>query len=154
MKDRHEELHLHKKWLIRTTDFLFHKNFKARCCPGNHAHARIEGQETSRTAYYPLHMVTSIMRHWMRVLVPLRHLRYLSACTDVHDNKFAYKDENWVRRAQPLQDPMKQLSCGDLQAFPVLPDSGVSQPLALLPDMLIEGNLLNEVNYKFHMMKM
>ena len=134
MMNRDNTMFLQKKWLIRTTDPRFHRLFRAKCCPGNHAHARIEGAETSRTAYYPLRMVVSIIRHWMRELVPLRHLHLLSACADVHDNEFAYEDENWVRRARPLQDPMKLSAVDGLQEFPCgQPDSEVSQPLALLP---------------------
>lgn len=87
MKNKDNTLFLQKKWLIRTTDERFHQNFGAKRCPKNHQDGRIEGAETSRSAYYPIRMVTSIVRHWLRELVPLRHLHYVSACTDVHDNE-------------------------------------------------------------------
>ena len=131
MMNRDNIMFLQKKWLIRTIDPRFHRLFRAKCCPGNHAHARIEGAETSRTAYYPLRMVVSIMRHGMRELVPLRHLHLLSACADLHDNEFAYEDENWLRRVQPIQDPFQLSAVDGFQEFSCgQPDSEVSQPLA------------------------
>ena len=85
MKNEDESMFVHKKWLVRTTDPRFHRAFRAKVCPGNHQHAAIEGRETSRSAYYPLKMVQSIIRHWLQELVPVRHLKFLSACTDVQD---------------------------------------------------------------------
>ena len=92
---------LHKKWLIRTNDEKFHQLFKSKVCTGNHQHAKIEGAETARTAYYPLNMVTAIVRHWLRELVPLRHIKYVTACHDLHFNEFEDEDSNWVRRQLP-----------------------------------------------------
>ena len=71
----------------------------------------------------------------MRELVPLRHLHLLSACADLYDNEFAYEDENWLRRVQPIQDPFQLSAVDGFQEFSYgQPDSEVSQPLALLPD--------------------
>ena len=96
MMDKDGKNFLHKKWLIKTTDELFHKNFRAKVCPRNHQHSLIQGLETSRSAYYPKRMVESIVRHWKRQLAPHRHLHLLSG-----DSKHApVEDENWERRCK------------------------------------------------------
>jgi hypothetical protein len=102
MMDSKNEFFLNKKWLVKTTDEIFWKNFRAKVCPRNHQHSLIQGLETSRTAYYPRRMVESIVRHWKRQLVPLRHLKLLISKTDVRCDE----DENWERRLHPavLQD--------------------------------------------------
>ncbi|OLQ12413.1 hypothetical protein AK812_SmicGene3637 [Symbiodinium microadriaticum] len=64
LRDRNEDLFVQKKWMIKTTDELFHQRFRSKVCPGNHRHAHIEGQETARTAYYPWKMVESITKFW------------------------------------------------------------------------------------------
>ena len=53
MMDKNETGYLHKRWMIKTTDELFWKNFRAKVCPKNHKHVLIQGLETSRSAYYP-----------------------------------------------------------------------------------------------------
>jgi ribonuclease HI len=108
LMDSKNEFFLHKKWLIKTTDELFWKNFRAKVCPRNHTHSLIQGLETSRTAYYPKRMVESIVRHWKRQLAPLRHLKLLTSSTDdVID-----EDENWERRLHPV---LPQHDCRALQ---------------------------------------
>ena len=102
------ERFLHKKWLIKTTDELFWKNFRAKVCPRNHTHSLIQGLETSRAAYYPKRMVESIVRHWKRQLAPLRHWKLLTSSTDDVDNE----DENWERRLHPV---LPQHDCRGLQ---------------------------------------
>ena len=94
----------------------------------------------------------------MRELVPLRHLHLLSACADLHDNEFAYEDENWLRRVQPIQDPFQLSAVDGFQEFSCgQPDSEVSQPLALLPDSVgrqrSKGGLSTELSHhpcEFH----
>ena len=98
MKEAHGDLFLHKKWMIKTTDELFHKNFRAKVCPKNHQHALIQGLETARSAYYPKRMVESIVRHWCRELAPLRHVKTLA--TDCVQP--CVEDENWQRRLNPI----------------------------------------------------
>ena len=96
MMDKDETGFVRKKWLIRTTDELFHKNFRAKTCPQNHQHVWIQGVETSRSAYYPRRMVEAITRHWRRELAPLRHLKKLK-----NGNNCFLEDENWERRMKP-----------------------------------------------------
>ena len=74
---------LHKRWTIKTTDEKFHQVYRAKVCPGNHEHCRIEGSDTSRTAYYPWKLVQSISRHWRDQLVPQRHLALLNRKDDL-----------------------------------------------------------------------
>ena len=101
VRDRNNDLFLHKRWLIKTTDELFHKNFRAKVCPKNHRRTLIEGIETSRSAYYPRRMVEAIVRHWKRELVPLRHLKYLTTGSSEADHEV----ENWMRRQKLLHEP-------------------------------------------------
>ena len=96
--DSKNEFFLNKKWLIKTTDEVFWKNFRAKVCPRNHQHSLIQGCETSRTAYYPRRMVESIVRHWKRQMAPLRHIKLL---TSYHDVSCDEEDENWERRLCP-----------------------------------------------------
>ena len=125
---------IHKKWMIRTTDERFHHNFRAKVCTANHEHARIEGSETPRSAYYPLKMVQAIVRHWLRELVPLRHIKYLSATQNIANNEFDDEDGNWTRRESPLQDiHMNYHHLDGDSAFTTAPlTPAASQPQALL----------------------
>ena len=77
MKDEKSGSFIHKKWMIKTNDENFHKNFRAKVCPGNHQHILIEGSLTSQTAYYPWRMVQAIARHWRDQITPPRHVRLL-----------------------------------------------------------------------------
>ena len=63
MRDKDGNL-LRKKWMIKTTDDLFHSQYRAKVCTCNHNHGKIEGVETSRSAYYPWKLVQSIARFW------------------------------------------------------------------------------------------
>ena len=91
MKDEKESGFLLKKWMIRTNDPIFAKNFRFKCCPRNHQHVYIQGIETARSAYYPKKMVESIIRHWKRQMAPQRHLQLLA---DVPRDHVADEDEN------------------------------------------------------------
>ncbi|CAE7308238.1 unnamed protein product [Symbiodinium microadriaticum] len=77
MKNSDDGAFIRKKWMIKTNDENFHKNFRAKVCPGNHQHATIEGSLTSQTSYYPWRMVQAIARHWRDQTTPARHLRLL-----------------------------------------------------------------------------
>ena len=74
MRDAHGDF-LKKKWKIKTTDELFHSQFRAKVCVGSHCHGRIEGQETAKSAYYPWQMVQSIARFWAKQEVSNQQLR-------------------------------------------------------------------------------
>ena len=56
---------------------------------GSHSHTWIQGQETSRSAYYPWRMVQSIARHWRQQLVSDRSLRLLTMKVD-------FKSSQWL----------------------------------------------------------
>ena len=101
MKDSNNQLFLRKQWAIKTTDEVFHRDFRAKCCPRNHQHGSIEGSETARTSYYPYQMVVSIVRHWRRQLAPLKHVRALCDQQITIEDE---EDENWERRlrSKPL----------------------------------------------------
>ncbi|CAE7037795.1 unnamed protein product [Symbiodinium sp. KB8] len=77
MKNSDDGAFIRKKWMIKTNDENFHKNFRAKVCPGNHQHVTIEGNLTSQTACYPWRMVQAIARHWRDQTTPARHLRLL-----------------------------------------------------------------------------
>ena len=123
MKDHNNENFLHKKWLVRTTDELFWKNFRAKVCPRNHTHSLIQGVETSRTAYYPKRMVESIVRHWKRQLAPARHLHYLFG-----GHQESLEDENWERRMKSRDLQICQ------EAMPAEASSSSSGPAVVVVD--------------------
>ena len=84
MRNQENSQFIRKQWLVRTTDERFHKAFRAKICPGNHGpHSTIEGNETSRTAYYPWRMVQAIARHWRDQSAPTQHIRLLQQRADV-----------------------------------------------------------------------
>ena len=95
MKEEKEPGFLLKKWMIRTNDPIFTKNFRFKCYPRNHQHVYIQGIETAGSAYYPKKMVESIVRRWKRQMAPQRHLQLLA---DVTHDRVADEDENWERR--------------------------------------------------------
>eukprot|EP00438_Fugacium_kawagutii_P021819 Skav230869 [mRNA] locus=scaffold1335:307503:315465:- [translate_table: standard] len=78
MKNINKDAFIKKQWAIKTTDEIFHREFRSKCCPRNHQHALIQGKETAMTSFYPRQMVVAIARHWRRQLAPLRHVRALS----------------------------------------------------------------------------
>ena len=84
MKNKNNTMFIKKKWMIYTTDEVFHKSFRAKVCPGGHSHAIIEGDETSRTAYYPWKMVESIARVWRKQFITDKHLHGLFNNDYVH----------------------------------------------------------------------
>ena len=112
MKDEKESGFLLKKWMIRTNDPIFAKNFRFKCCPRNHQHVYIQGIETARSAYYPKKMVESINRHWKRQMAPQRHLQLLA---DVPHHHVSDEDENWERRRHHLND---SLTCDGCSVLP------------------------------------
>eukprot|EP00438_Fugacium_kawagutii_P003117 Skav222832 [mRNA] locus=scaffold1338:43482:51341:- [translate_table: standard] len=87
----YEDWFLLKKWLIKTTDLAFHANYKAKVCVRQHQHKTIEGQDTTRSSYYPWKMVVSIAKFWHRQLCPEHWLNKLSMAHDelVSDEEFA-----------------------------------------------------------------
>ena len=100
LRDSRDENFIKREWLIKTADELFHRNFRAKVCPGNHCHTTIEGAETARTSYYPWQFVQAVCRHWRDVLVPPRHLRLASALhplghCDALEAKATYIDQNY-----------------------------------------------------------
>ena len=84
MMDKDNLQFIKKKWLVMTTSETFHKQFRAKVCPGNHGqHSTIQGLETSLTAYYPWKLVQSIARLWRDQHAPVRHLRLLERNDDL-----------------------------------------------------------------------
>eukprot|EP00438_Fugacium_kawagutii_P031764 Skav205351 [mRNA] locus=scaffold1956:24961:32706:- [translate_table: standard] len=86
-----EHLFLLKKWLVKTTDRVFHAQFKTKVCVKQHQHKPIEGEDTTRSRYYPWKMVVSIAKFWYRQLCPDHWLKKLSMAHDdlVTDQDFA-----------------------------------------------------------------
>ena len=126
MKDSTGQHFIRKKWLIKTTDELFHKNFRAKTCPGSHSHTWIQGQETARSAYYPWRMVQAIARFWRQQLASDRSLRLLTMKED-------FKSSNDLLHDCGDQGPVRDLChcgalspCGDL-----LPKDDLLHPDAL-----------------------
>ena len=99
MKTEDNTAFLKKKWMIRTNDPVFHRAFRAKVCCGNHGvHGHIEGQETSRSSYYPWKLVQAWTRHWKSQMVPERHLRLLQQ-PDVN-----YMDDNSKVESEAISD--------------------------------------------------
>ena len=99
---------LRKQWMVRTTSPHFHKKFRARVCPGGHAHSYIQGIETAKSAYYPWRLVKSIAMAWRQELISDRNHRLLFATEDVpammslEEELFAAEEQHWGLPA--LQD--------------------------------------------------
>jgi len=55
--------HLRKRWTILTTDEVMVKHLSKKC-PGGHDHKTIQGQETARSALYPLLMAAKVALVW------------------------------------------------------------------------------------------
>ena len=71
-------LFLKKKWMIKTNDNHFHSQFRAKVCVGCHAHGRIEGKETQKSAYYPWKMCQAIARFWSSQLSSSQQIRRMN----------------------------------------------------------------------------
>ena len=71
-------LFLKKKWIIKTNDNHFHSQFRAKVCVGCHAHGRIEGKETQKSAYYPWKMCQAIARFWSSQLSSSQQIRRMN----------------------------------------------------------------------------
>ena len=54
---------LKKGWTVATSDPDMARHL-ARRCPGNHCHVRVQGSETSRSAFYPPAMAAMVGRVW------------------------------------------------------------------------------------------
>ncbi|CAE7328962.1 nosip [Symbiodinium sp. CCMP2592] len=83
LMDEDGDSFVQKKWSILTTDEQFHRNFKAKICPGNHKHNHTACNSHAKESYYPPRMVQAIARHWRGQLVPGRHLHLLSLPDDL-----------------------------------------------------------------------
>ena len=114
MKDKDNNLFLRKRWLIKTNDPVFAKNFRMKICPRNHEHSNIQGLETARSAYYPKRMVEAIIRHWRREMTPLSHLQLLAGRPQSQVSMD--EDENWERRLRPVPSAVviSDVSAGSL----------------------------------------
>ena len=83
-------------------DELFHRSVKCKVCPRNHPHALIQGIATPRSAYYPVRMVESIVRHWKNQLAPQHHVQALTSADFVEHPNLAECDVKWTQRLQAL----------------------------------------------------
>jgi len=83
--------------------------------PSQHQHALIQGIETARSAYYPVRMVESIVRHWKNQLAPQRHVQALTSPDVVAHSQHAEHDVKWTQRLQAL--PAEEV-------LPPAPDDG------------------------------
>ena len=99
-----------KKWLVKTTDEQFHRVFRAKVCPGNHQHTRIEGNESARSSYYPWRLCQAITRHWRDQTVPPRHLHMLAQ----------RKDEEEMDASDDLRDEEMDAGGAVLEAIQVV----------------------------------
>ena len=64
LKNRAGTHFLRKSWMIITNDQTMH-HFLNKCCPKDHPHARIQGSETARSAYYPEAMAATVVLAWL-----------------------------------------------------------------------------------------
>ena len=102
-KDNHQ--FIKKKWLVMTTSETFHKQFRAKVCPGNHGqHSTIQGLETSLTAYYPWKLVQSITRLWRDQHAPVQSLTMetASSINDYDADEDLYGDLHLVQEVDLL----------------------------------------------------
>ena len=132
MKNKHNTMFIKKKWLIYTTDEDFHKHFRAKVCPGGHNHATIEGDETSRTAYYPWKLVESIARVWRKQFITDKHVHGLFDDSYVHYDVHVDGDLLPVEDGvdfQPVPVPVQQVGDGQQQhSQPLQQDPGEPLP--------------------------
>ena len=70
---------LRKSWSIGTTSQRFYTTYKSKTCTGCHDHDRVQGVETSRSAYYPWNFCKSVAQLWRSELYPEKWLHYLHA---------------------------------------------------------------------------
>ncbi len=100
MMDSKDEHFIKKKWLVKTTDPLFHQVFKTKVCPGGHQHSWVTGQETARSAYYPWKLVEAIARHWKNHWFFNKHLKILcmkqdhTSSNDLHNLDFDFHSDD------------------------------------------------------------
>ncbi|CAE7227902.1 GIP [Symbiodinium sp. CCMP2456] len=82
MRDSSTGQFIKKPWTVKTNDEQFHRNYRAKVCPGNHGFHQ-EQITSSEETYYPWKMVQSITRHWCNQLAPQRHLHLLHRRDDL-----------------------------------------------------------------------
>lgn len=63
LRSRTGDMYLRKRWTILTTDKVMAEQL-ARKCPGGHEHKTIQGQDTARSAFYPLQMAAKVALVW------------------------------------------------------------------------------------------
>ena len=54
-----------KSWNVRTTCAAFCSEFRLKTRVGGHNHAWLQGEETTRSSYYPVNLTNSIARNWI-----------------------------------------------------------------------------------------
>eukprot|EP00439_Symbiodinium_sp_Y106_P048775 s1898_g6.t1 len=119
---RHPDDHdfIYKRWSIFTTDGRFHKQFRAKVCPGNHRHCRRADVDHTKESYYPWRMVEAVARHWKDSMTPSRHRQLLSLREDLP----ALQDED--HQPHELQAVLEEPE-GELQELP----DGLDDSLAI-----------------------
>ena len=93
---------IRKQWKIATTDHAFAVEFRdktCKCAPGAD-HVRIQGANTMMTAYYPVGLCRSIMRHWNQSMARL--YRYANL-TEPLDSELCMVEDG----VEPSSDEMK-----------------------------------------------
>ena len=68
---------IQKSWKIMTSDVEFYSKFRLRCCLKNHDHEWLQGDETTKSSYYPINLCNSIARLWRDQFVPQRWISML-----------------------------------------------------------------------------
>ena len=111
---------IYKRWSVYTTDGQFHKQFRAKVCPGNHRHCLRADVDFSKESYYPWKMVEAMARHWKESMTPSRHRQLLSLREDL---PALHHDEDSPHELQALLDEPD-----DDQ--PLLPDDGLDDSLS------------------------
>ena len=103
-----------KSWNVRTTCASFYSEFRLKTCVGGHAHAWLQGEETTRSSYYPVNLTNSIARNWVKALFPERWWKQL-----------------WSAEASQVLDPFMELFGEEQMSSEAQEDA---DPVELQPD--------------------
>ena len=84
LRDEETGQFVKKQWLIKTTDELFHRQFRSKVCPRNHGvHCTTEGRDLHVDYYYPRRFVQGVVLHWRDQMAPSRHRHLLQLRADL-----------------------------------------------------------------------
>ena len=84
LRDEETGQFVKKQWLIKTTDELFHRQFRSKVCARNHGvHCTTEGKDLHVDYYYPRRFVQGVVLHWRDQMAPSRHRHLLQLRADL-----------------------------------------------------------------------